>query len=154
MGKPPERLGADNSYRTFVYGSFVMSYLWIFLGGGLGSLARYAGSGFVARIWGETFPWGTLAVNASGSFIIGFFATLTDPGGRWLVAPSVRQFVMLGFCGGYTTFSSFSLQTLNLARDGEWFRAGANAVLSFVLCMVAVWLGHLLAAALNSSRGL
>lgn len=131
-----------------------MSYFWIFLGGGLGSIARFAGSGYVARHFGETFPWGTLLVNVTGSFIIGFFGTLTDPDGRWLVAPSARQFVMIGVCGGYTTFSSFSLQTLNLARDGEWFRAGANAALSFVLCLVAVWLGHLLAAGLNSSKGL
>ncbi len=131
-----------------------MSYIWIFLGGGLGSIARFAGSGYIARHFGETFPWGTLLVNVTGSFIIGFFATLTDTDGRWLVAPSARQFVMIGVCGGYTTFSSFSLQTLNLARDGEWFRASANATLSFVLCMVAVWLGHLLAAAFNSSKGI
>lgn len=130
-----------------------MSYFWIFLGGGLGSIARFAGSGYIARHFGETFPWGTLLVNVTGSIIIGFFATLTAPEGRWLVAPSARQFVMIGVCGGYTTFSSFSLQTLNLARDGEWFRAGANATLSFVLCMVAVWLGHLLAASLNSTKG-
>jgi CrcB protein len=130
-----------------------MSYFWIFLGGGLGSIARFAGSGYVARHFGETFPWGTLLVNVSGSFIIGCFATLTDTDGRWLVAPSARQFVMIGVCGGYTTFSSFSLQTLNLARDGEWFRAGANATLSFVLCMIAVWLGYVLAASLNSAKG-
>lgn len=73
---------------------------------------------------------------------------------RRLLAPSARQFVMIGVCGGFTTFSSFSLQTLNLARDGEWFRAGANATLSFLLCMIAVWLGHLLAATVNSSKGL
>jgi fluoride exporter len=126
----------------------------IFLGGGLGSLGRWWASGFVAERFGQTFPWGTLLVNVTGSFIIGFFATLTDTDGRWLVAPSARQFAMIGVCGDYTTFSSFSLQTLNLARDGEWFRAGANAALSFVLCMVAVWLGHLLAATFNSSKGL
>ena len=131
-----------------------MSYVWIFLGGGLGSIARYAGSGYIAHHFGETFPWGTLVVNVTGSFIIGFFATLTDTDGCWLVAPSARQFVMIGVCGGYTTFSSFSLQTLNLARDGEWFRAGANAALSLVLCLVAVWLGHLLAASFHSSKGL
>jgi len=130
-----------------------MSYILIFLGGGLGSIARFAGSGYVARHFGETFPWGTLMVNVTGSFIIGFFATLTDTDGRWLVAPSPRQFVMLGLCGGYTTFSSFSLQTLNLARDGEWFRAGANATLSFVLCLVVVWFGYVLAASLNSAKG-
>ena len=131
-----------------------MSYFWIFLGGGLGSIARFAASGLIARHFGETFPWGTLLVNVSGSFIIGFFSTFTDSEGRWLVSPSVRQFVMIGICGGYTTFSSFSLQTLNLVRDGEWFRAGANSMLSFVLCMIAVWCGHLLAATLNSSKGL
>ncbi len=131
-----------------------MSYLWIFLGGGLGSIARFAGSGFIARHFGETFPWGTLLVNVTGSFIIGWFAMLTGTEGRWLVSPSARQFVMIGICGGYTTFSSFSLQTLSLARDGEWFKAGANAVLSFTLCLVAVWLGHLLAANFNSTKGL
>ena len=131
-----------------------MTYFWIFLGGGLGSIARFAGSGFIARQFGETFPWGTLLVNVTGSFVIGFFATATGTEGRWLVAPSAREFVMIGICGGYTTFSSFSLQTLSLMRDGEWFKAGANAVLSFALCLAAVWLGHLLAANLNSSRGL
>ena len=130
-----------------------MSYLWIFLGGGIGSMARFAASGLAARHFGETFPWGTLLVNVSGSLLIGFFATATGADGRWLVPPSARQFVMLGICGGYTTFSSFSLQTLGLAREGEWLRAGGNALLSFVLCMLAVWLGHLLAANLSSPKG-
>lgn len=130
-----------------------MSYLWIFIGSGLGGVARFGASGFVARQFGETFPWGTLLVNVSGSFIIGWFATLTGPEGRWFVSPSARQFVMLGLCGGYTTFSSFSLQTLALARDGEWLKAGANCVLSFVLCLIAVWLGHLLATGLNAPKG-
>lgn len=130
-----------------------MSYFWIFLGGGLGSLARFASSGYVALHFGETFPWGTLVVNVTGSLLIGFFATLTEPEGRWLVVPTARQFVMIGIIGGFTTFSSFSLQTLSLAREGEWFKAGANAVLSFVLCLAAVWLGHVLAASLNSSKG-
>jgi CrcB protein len=131
-----------------------MSYFWIFLGSGLGGVARFGASGFVARHFGETFPWGTLLVNVTGSFIIGCFATLTGTEGRWLVAPTTRQFVMIGVCGGYTTFSSFSLQTLSLARDGEWLKAGANSVLSFLLCLAAVWLGHLLAANLNSPKGL
>lgn len=122
-------------------------YIWIAAGGALGSVARFWISGVVARHFGEAFPWGTLLVNVTGSFIVGFFATLTEPEGRWLVAPSVRQFVMIGVLGGYTTFSAFSLQTLTLARDGEWFYAGANAVLSLVLCLVAVWLGHVLATA-------
>jgi fluoride exporter len=131
----------------------MLSYFWVALGGALGSVARFWCSGFVARHFGETFPWGTLLVNVSGSFVIGFFATATDPDGRWMAAPSVRQFVMIGICGGYTTFSSFSLQTLNLARDGEWFYAGANAVLSVVACLVAVWAGHIAALALSSPKG-
>lgn len=130
-----------------------MSYLWIFLGGGLGSIARFAASGLAARHVGETFPWGTLLVNVSGSFIIGWFATATAPEGRWLVAPSFREFFMLGICGGYTTFSSFSLQTLTLVEDGQWFKAGANAALSLFLCLAAVWLGHLLALSLYPTKG-
>ena len=101
---------------------------------------------------GETFPWGTIAVNILGSFIIGFFATLTGPDGRVYVGSLGRQFVMIGICGGYTTFSSFSLQTLNLANDGEWFRAGANIVVSVVCCLVAVWIGHLAAASMNAMK--
>ena len=131
----------------------MLNYFWVGVGGALGSIARFWASGFLARHFGETFPLGTLAVNVTGSFLIGFFATLTDVNGRWLVAPSFRTFFMVGICGGYTTFSSFSLQTLNLARDGEWFYAGTNAVLSFILCMVAVWLGHLAALSLNPAKG-
>jgi fluoride exporter len=124
---------------------------WIFIGGGLGSLARWWASGLIANRIGETFPWGTLSVNVSGSFVIGLFVAATGPEGRWLVPASFRQFFMLGICGGYTTFSSFSIQTLNLAEDGQWFKAGANCVLSLVLCLVGVWLGHLLGSALSSS---
>jgi len=127
--------------------------LWIFVGGGLGSLARWGASGFIANRFGQTFPWGTIIVNVSGSFIIGVFATTTGPEGRWMAPVTFRQFVMLGICGGYTTFSSFSLQTLNLADDGQWFKAGANVVLSLVLCLVGVWLGHVLAAELNTMKG-
>jgi fluoride exporter len=128
------------------------AYLWVALGGALGSVARYWFSGVVARQFGETFPWGTILVNVTGSFIIGFFATVTGPDGRWLVRPWFRQqFFMLGICGGYTTFSSFSLQTLNLAEEGEWLYAGANVLLSVVTCLLAVWLGHALATTLNAA---
>lgn len=130
-----------------------MSYLWVFIGGGLGSVARFACSGFIARQCGETFPWGTLLVNVSGSFLIGLFSTLTSPDGRWLVSASWRTFFMVGICGGYTTFSSFSLQTLTLAQEGQWFKAGANSVLSLVLCLLAVWLGHIVALNLNTLKG-
>ena len=88
-------------------------------------------------------------MNVTGSFVIGFVATLTDPGGRLLMSVTARQFVMLGVLGGYTTFSSFSLQTLNLARDGEWLHASANVVLSVILCLLAVWFGQVVARMIN-----
>ena len=128
-------------------------YLWIFLGAGLGGVARFALSGLVARHFGESFPWGTLVINVTGSFIIGFFATLTaPPDGKFLVSGTARQFVMTGILGGYTTYSSFSLQTLALARDGQWLHAAGNAGGTFVLCFVAVWLGHVCALALGNLR--
>jgi len=129
----------------------MLEYLLIAIGGALGSVARYWVSGFVAERAGEVFPLGTLVVNVTGSLLIGFFATLTDPDGRFLASPNVRQFVMIGICGGYTTFSSFSLQTLNLVRDGEWLAAGANILLSVVACLLAVGVGHGIAVAINKS---
>ncbi len=131
----------------------MQAYLWIGLGSALGGMARYGCSGVVARLWGETFPWGTLVVNVLGSFVIGFFATLTGPDGRLFVGGLARQFVMVGICGGFTTFSSFSLQTLSLIQGGEWPRAGANIAGSVVLCLAAVALGHIAAAALNQWEG-
>ncbi len=127
-------------------------YLWIALGSALGGVARYWCTGVAARLFGETFPWGTLFVNVLGSFIIGFFATVTGPDGRIFAGTTTRQFVMTGVLGGYTTFSSFSLQTLNLANDGEWLQAGGNIVGSVVLCLLAVWLGHMLALSLNAMK--
>ena len=129
------------------------TYLWVALGGALGSMARFGCSSLIANWFGQTFPLGTLAINVVGSMVIGFFATLTGPDGRMLVGGDTRQFVMVGLCGGYTTFSSFSLQTLTLAQDGEFVRAGANVVGSVVLCLAAVWLGYVAAAALNAVRG-
>ena len=123
--------------------------LAVALGSALGGVARYGLSGLVARSFGETFPWGTLIVNVLGSFLIGFVATLTGPDGRVLVSPVTRQFWMPGIFGGFTTFSSFSLQTLSLAQDAEWTRALANVTLSVALCLLGVWLGASLAAAVN-----
>ena len=121
------------------------TYLWIMLGGALGTGARYWLSGAIAGSFGEAFPFGTLIVNVTGSFVIGFFAGMIDPDGPFLVGPRLRQFVMIGICGGYTTFSSFSLQTMELARDGDWLRAGLNCVFSLIGCLFAVWLGRTLA---------
>lgn len=131
----------------------LLIYLWIAVGSALGGMGRFWLSGFVAERIGETFPWGTMIVNITGSFVIGFFGTLTGPDGRFLVGTTARQFVMIGICGGYTTFSSFSLQTLTLAQDGDWLRAGANVVISVVLCLLAVWLGHVAALLINGLKG-
>jgi len=132
-----------------------IAYLWVALGGALGSVSRYWLSGLVASRFGETFPWGTLVINITGSFIIGVFAAMAIPEGR--LDPQSRafttQFLMIGVCGGYTTFSSFSLQTLNLLRDREWLYAGGNILLSVVLCMIAVWLGFLLGSTFSSMKG-
>lgn len=131
----------------------MLTYLWIALGGALGSVGRYWINGMVSHRFGETFPLGTLAINVTGSFAIGLFAGLTGPDGKWLAPPGFRQFFMIGVCGGYTTFSSFSLQTLSLAQDGEWLYAGLNILGSVALCLIAVWLGHVAALALNSIKG-
>ena len=130
----------------------MINYFWIAVGSALGGIARYWCSGVAARWIGETFPWGTIFVNVLGSFIIGFFATLTGPDGRIFAGTTVRQFVMIGLCGGYTTFSSFSLQTLYLMDDGEWLYATGNVVISVVACLLAVWAGHALALSLNAMR--
>jgi len=131
----------------------VSTYLWIALGGALGSVARYGCSSLIAGLFGETFPLGTLIINVVGSFVIGLFATLTGPDGRVIVSGDIRQFVAIGLCGGFTTFSSFSYQTLALAQDGAYLRAGANIAGSVVLCLLAVWLGFVAAQTLNAVKG-
>lgn len=118
------------------------TYLWVAVGGAIGSIARYWASGAAASALGATFPWGTLIVNVLGSFVIGVTAALTGPGGRLAVPSDAQVFVMVGLCGGFTTFSSFSLQTLGLLQEGEWARAAANTVGSFALCLIAVWAGY------------
>ena len=126
----------------------MLDYILVMAGGALGTGARFWLSGFVAERGGEFFPLGTLVVNVTGSFAIGFIAAFTDPEGAFLVSPRLRQFLIIGVCGGYTTFSSFGLQTLDLVRDGDWFKAGLNTMLSFVCCLVAVWLGRILGLAM------
>lgn len=124
-------------------------YLWIALGSALGGAGRYWCSGVIARHFGETFPWGTLVVNVLGSFLIGLLATLSEPDGRLLMSPALRQFFMIGVFGGFTTFSSFSLQVLNLMRDGQWLPASLYVLASLALCLIGVWLGHGLGVAIN-----
>ena len=130
-----------------------MLYFWVMLGSALGGGARYWCSGFAAQHFGTAFPAGTILVNVVGSFVIGFFATLTAPDGRLPAGSEARLFVMVGFCGGYTTFSAFSLETLRLIRAGEAGLAGANIGLSFALCLIAVWLGHVAALWINQLKG-
>jgi CrcB protein len=126
-----------------------MAYLFVALGGALGSVARYACSGLAVRWLGVGFPWGTLFVNVTGSFAIGLLAALVSTDGRPLLGGDARAFFMVGILGGFTTFSSFSLETLNLARGGTLGAAAANAVLSLALCFAGVWLGFVAAALFN-----
>ena len=113
----------------------------VVLGSVLGGAARYFVSGAVARSVGETFPWGTLIINVSGALLIGIFGGLARDSTSILAQPDVWLLAVTGFLGCYTTVSSFSLQTLNLANDGEWLYAGLNVAGSVVLCLVAVWIG-------------
>ena len=130
----------------------MLTYLWIAIGRALGGMARYACSRGVALRYGETFPWGTLLVNVSGSFIIGLIAAVAGPDSRFVVSPNIRNFLMVGICGGYTTFSSFSLQTLELIRNRDLAEAFGNVVLSVAACMAAVALGYIVGTALGTAR--
>jgi CrcB protein len=130
----------------------MLAYLWVALGGALGSMSRFGLSSLIATRCPD-FPAGTLTVNVTGSFLIGVLAAFSDPDGRLVAPPGFRQFFMIGICGGYTTFSSFSYETLRLVKAGEFLYAGGNVVLSVVLCLIAVWLGYLLGATLNSMKG-
>lgn len=123
---------------------------WVAAGAALGGVARYGLSGLIARGFGETFPWGTLIVNVVGSFLIGVIAVVTGPDGRLLVGTAARQFMMVGVLGGFTTFSSFSLQTLTLIQDGEWLYAAGNVLSSVLFCLAAVWLGAVAGNAINA----
>ena len=122
----------------------MMNYLWVALGSMVGGVGRFWISGLVANRLGAVFPWNTLVINVTGSFVIGLLGAWTAPEGP-LNGPqrtTVTSLLMVGLCGGYTTFSSFSLQTLNLViQDREWFYAALNIIASVVFCLLAVWLG-------------
>ena len=120
----------------------------IMVGGAIGTLLRYLISVLTSAAPHE-LPWGTIVINISGSFLIGFFGTFTLANGKFPVSENLRLLVMVGICGGFTTFSSFSLQTFDLMRNGYVVRAAVNVVGSVVLCICAVALGHLIAAHFN-----
>jgi CrcB protein len=120
--------------------------LLVGLGGFVGTLGRYWLSGLIARRYGETFPYGTLVVNALGCFVIGFLFYFFYE--RGLTSPTSRTVIFIGVLGGFTTFSSYGLQTFTLLKDGEVLLALANIAASNVLCLVLVWLGFTLAKAI------
>lgn len=126
----------------------VKTCLIVALGGAIGTFGRYALALLAVPI-SRHLPWGTILINVAGSLVIGFFGTLTLAHGRFPVSENLRLFVMVGVCGGFTTFSSFSLQTLDLLRAGAVARAFTNVGVSVVLCLCAVAVGHVLAAQLN-----
>jgi len=132
----------------------MIAYLWVALGGAIGSVGRFWLAGVITERFGQTFPWGILVINATGSLIIGIFAAFTNPDGP--MKPETRvfatQFFMIGICGGYTTFSSFSRDTLRLMQERQWLYAGGNVIWSVVLCLVAVWLGYLLGSLFSSMK--
>lgn len=119
-----------------------MHYLWIALGSALGGVSRYALGSWILDKFGSALPWGTLCINVLGSALIGLFAATVKPA-------SWRQFLMVGLCGGFTTFSSFSLETLTLLREGHAGRAGTYIALSVLVCLAGVWAGHLIGTALS-----
>jgi fluoride exporter len=126
-------------------------YACVATGGMLGSVARYLVSLLIPPLAG--FPLATLFVNVTGSFIIGFYGTLSGPDGRWFATTRQRQFVMTGICGGYTTFSAFSLETFRLLHGGMTATALLNIAVSVLAWLIAVWLGHALASRLNRLEG-
>ncbi len=115
---------------------------WVALGGALGSVARV----LVGLALTSRFPWATLLVNVSGSLLIGWLITRIGPGDT-AAAVSLRNLLVAGFCGGFTTFSTFSWQTLDQMQKGQWAAAAMNVILSVVLSLVAVWLGFRLGRA-------
>lgn len=129
--------------------SSLSAYAWVAVGSALGGVLRFWFSNLALHWWGPGFPWGTMIVNITGSFAIGLFAGFTGAQGRGEVDPRIAQFFVSGLCGGYTTFSAFSLQTLQLARQNQWALVTANVALSLACCLVAVWLGFRFGEFLN-----
>jgi CrcB protein len=126
-----------------------LAVILVLLGGALGSIWRYTWSGFFAERLGETFPFGTLVVNVVGSALIGLFSGLVVRVSSGAVASLLQQFLVVGVCGGLTTFSSFSPETYNLITEGRWLSALANIVFSTGFCFVCVAIGWQITQSLN-----
>lgn len=124
-------------------------YLAVGLGSAIGGTARWLLSDWMQAWAGGGFPWGTLFVNVTGSLLIGFYAALTAPDGRLLAGPRQRHFVMTGICGGYTTFSIFSLEALQTAQAGRLALSGLHLSISLAAWLLAVWAGYALATRMN-----
>ncbi len=116
------------------------TWLLVALAGGAGSLLRYVLGGWLARSTGGTFPWETLCINVVGCLVIGALAAVVDRGG--LLSPATRMALMAGLLGGFTTFSSFALETFRLAEDAQWFRAGGYVLATNIIGLVAVWASY------------
>lgn len=121
-------------------------FLLVGLGAALGGMARFGCAGLAARLFGLAFPWGTLFVNVTGSLLAGLISAwiVTD---RRLLESGLRPFLLIGICGGFTTFSTFSLETIQLVRDGFPARAFANALVSLILCLAAAFAGLMMGSA-------
>ena len=126
------------------------TYLTVMAGGAAGVGTRMFLSNWIANQFGQAFPWGTMIVNVTGCLIIGAFTGLTGPDSMTMTSPLVRQVVTVGFLGGFTTYSSFSLQTINLLAEGEVLYGMANITLTLVLCLIGTWSGLALAGLLQS----
>jgi CrcB protein len=112
---------------------------WLVLAGALGTLARYGLAGFIHRVNGVSFPWGTVVVNLTGCFLAGLLWSLFE--NRWAVSGETRTIVMVGFMGAFTTFSAYILETGELLRSAEWLHAAANVTIQNGLGLVALFIG-------------
>ena len=129
-----------------------MIYLLIGFGSALGGMMRYWCSIHITTFLGHNFPWDIIIINVIGSFVIGLAAAMSGPDSKWALDFETKQFLMVGICGGYTTFSSFSLQTMNLLHDGKMLQASGNIILSVIFCLISVKLGYSLTSYINHVR--
>lgn len=135
---------------AFSFADLMGTYVSIAIGSALGGMARHWVTIAGTTWFGSRFPWATLLINVLGSFLIGFFFAISGPDGRFQTTNNARLFVMTGICGGFTTFSAFSLQSLLHLQGGEWHKAGAYIAGSVLLCLFAVWAGYACASAINA----